>query len=484
MPLSHFKTLVDCQRANGVQLISGCNNGNTARKLITEIGATIREKLAAKLGSCCFSILTDGSQPRKTGQEKEMVMVRTVNDGVPVFYVVALVDMDSYGNANADNLKKAIDEVFLEKLGLPQATYEHHLIAATSDGASVNTGEYSGLLTQLKSSGRPWLVTIHCVSHRLELALKDCLMKDERFKTAKEFMVLLFYLFKKSGKIKRQFKELAKSLNVTVCSFAKAHGIRFINHVRKGLQKLLNNWPALMECLENAIATKDFKGPTHSKLQGILKKLKNFRLLSSCATFKALLDNVSLLSLSFENCDMQLFELPCLIQNVLETNTSLLDHDLKHFFANSNIQLAEDESVVTWQLAKKGDMRKSEENRVHVPVQKQSSDLLFFNVDSMSQEMGNALQKIVPSVNKCIEDRFKDTDNNLMKSMVWLDPANWGDAKEEVVMMQSLASQFIVPLQQQGFEVDALKREWPKLKNTEIFLWKCKKKPRICGQKY
>ncbi|ELU03198.1 hypothetical protein CAPTEDRAFT_195595 [Capitella teleta] len=100
---------------------------------------------------------------------------------------------------------------------------------------------------------------VHCISHRLELALKDCLLKEKNFKDMKDLMIILYYQFKRSGKLKRQFKELAKVLNATVYAFPKIHGTRFINHVRKGLTNLLNNWPVLKECLEKGIESGDFK---------------------------------------------------------------------------------------------------------------------------------------------------------------------------------------------------------------------------------
>lgn len=48
-------------------------------------------------------------------------------------------------SANIDNLKSAIDYCFLDKLGMKREHDTHHLITATSDGASVNMGSCNGL---------------------------------------------------------------------------------------------------------------------------------------------------------------------------------------------------------------------------------------------------------------------------------------------------------------------------------------------------
>ena len=46
-------------------------------------------------------------------------------------------------------------------------------MAVAADGAAVNFGRVGGVLSKIEASQAPWLVKIHCVAHRLELALKD-----------------------------------------------------------------------------------------------------------------------------------------------------------------------------------------------------------------------------------------------------------------------------------------------------------------------
>ena len=46
-----------------------------------------------------------------------------------------------------------------------------------ADGAAENTGIHNDLMTQMKADGRPWLLTIHCYSHPIELAIKNSLPK-------------------------------------------------------------------------------------------------------------------------------------------------------------------------------------------------------------------------------------------------------------------------------------------------------------------
>ena len=48
-----------------------------------------------------------------------------------------------------------------------------YMIGLGFDGAAVNLGSKKGLAALLKKDVAPWLVSVHCFSHRLELAVRD-----------------------------------------------------------------------------------------------------------------------------------------------------------------------------------------------------------------------------------------------------------------------------------------------------------------------
>ena len=221
----HFSVLVRCQKQNGVSLIQGKQDGKAAREFICSIGEAITEKVAVVLaGSDFMSILSDGSQARKTRSEKELVLTRVERGGLPCYFnVTSLVEMADHGGTNAESIKKGIDHVFKKEMGLLEHVYEKHVVSATSDGASVNTGIYKGVLTQLKAE-RPWLTTIHCVNHRIELALKDA--TNVPFLRNAELLYLTIYnLLRRSGALKEEVKEAAEVLGNTYYVLTRIHGI-------------------------------------------------------------------------------------------------------------------------------------------------------------------------------------------------------------------------------------------------------------------
>lgn len=141
LPLSSFKTFVVVQK-NGVQLLNKTDSNDRAAEFVHELADAISRKIAILLQSAvAFSVLSDGSQARKTGKEKELVMVRVIKAGQPVYFVAALEDIDEYGDANAENLHRSINNAFQNKLKIGMAQYTNALVSATADGASVNTGD-------------------------------------------------------------------------------------------------------------------------------------------------------------------------------------------------------------------------------------------------------------------------------------------------------------------------------------------------------
>lgn len=60
----------------------------------------------------------------------------------------------------------------LSKTDLSDWTYGDHLIGFGADGASVNFGKHNSVYQKLHEE-MPWLMGVHCIAHRLELAAKD-----------------------------------------------------------------------------------------------------------------------------------------------------------------------------------------------------------------------------------------------------------------------------------------------------------------------
>ena len=88
------------------------------------------------------------------------------------FYIVCFYHpnrIEDTESTTADGILHCIRSLLISK-GIPNWT--DHLVGFGADGASVNFGCRQGIYTKLKND-MPWLMGIHCLAHRLELACKN-----------------------------------------------------------------------------------------------------------------------------------------------------------------------------------------------------------------------------------------------------------------------------------------------------------------------
>ena len=135
-------------------------------------------------------MLSDGGQARRTSNEKKLVLVWVEKNGIPLYFVLTLLEIAELGDTDVVSLKKDLDSVF-EGENVLLLDYQAKLTSATSDGAHVNLGIYNWALTMMKKN-RPWLITIHCANHKLELPLKDAVKEILEFTECKKFYANIF----------------------------------------------------------------------------------------------------------------------------------------------------------------------------------------------------------------------------------------------------------------------------------------------------
>ena len=259
-----------------------------ARNYIQCIAQAVGEKCAEILAKKnAMSLLSDGSQARKTKSDKEMVMVRFENNGkylkyylvkkieiwksylvyllicfvgLPCYIFASLLEMAEWGGTGADALKKGIDSIFKVDGPLPLEDYQTKMVSCTADGASVNFGTKNGLLTQLDSD-RGWLIKIHCANHRIELAIKDA-MKNSSFNEIDNLYISLYNLAKNLGKIKTELKLAAEALNIQHYTLPKLKGTRFVGH----RITVIDMWPAIIIALQHVRADSKTPLPASSRV--------------------------------------------------------------------------------------------------------------------------------------------------------------------------------------------------------------------------
>ena len=172
-PYTDFKDLIELDALHGVTFLPNNTYANetACRDFINfSSDAIFKTDLQDKLKRANFiSILCDGPTDSAI-IEKECIYVLHV-DPDTFSPTLSLLSLKSPTSQDAEGILQAIKSA-LEEKGLDELWEK--LVFLCTDGASMNSGLKSGLIKQIKDE-IPWVGFMWCLSHRLELALKDAL---------------------------------------------------------------------------------------------------------------------------------------------------------------------------------------------------------------------------------------------------------------------------------------------------------------------
>lgn len=382
--------------------------------------------------------------------------------GIPTYFVASLLEMSDWGGTDAASLKKGIDSIFVEDGSIPVENYDSKLVSLTSDGASVNTGRISGLMTRFASE-RNWLVSIHCINHRVELAVKDALT-ETRFKEIDEFYQSNFNLLKNSGKIKSEIKMASEAQAIQHYTLPKMSGTRFIGHRRKALRVLLDLWPSFIMAYENVISDEKTIPETRAKVIGLLKKFKNFGILTLTCLYLDILEKTVPMSKVFEGERLLPFEIKSSVKETIADLSDYLDESyddidshLQRFKPDYNSE--GDAPILKSFYNSPNDKIKKKENRNPVLIVF-PTDMTHVNEETIcagKKVRESAAQKIVNT----LEQRFESLNENIFSLMNWCDPKNWTDEKDYGLdELTKFASHFEIPLAMTTYDSEKVRLEW------------------------
>jgi len=298
-PFADFPFSIKLRKRNGLHFLPGKDDENLCSTFLHFLAKALRSDIKAILSlTNFFAGEMDGSEARKTKDEKELIYCKVVIRGQPVELFLRCQKMIDFGCVDADCTKKAFDSAFLQDYGVSEERYNNLLIAACADGAGVNMGRISGACTLMKSS-RPWLLLIHRVNHRLKLAIADAFSSDASFKLLDEIMTSIYYLFHNRAKEKRLIIRLAQRLSVTWVPFVNPKGTRFQAHHYHSIRVMIVNYLTLVLFTENMIEAnnKTCKPDLKAQLRGYLNRWMTYGYLGALELYRRVLRLTSHLSL-------------------------------------------------------------------------------------------------------------------------------------------------------------------------------------------
>ena len=143
------------------------SNASRAREFVSAFASVLKTKKWSKiLDSPAVSILIDESSD--ISNSENMVIYICYLDTSSGEVVVTFLELAHAPDTTAAGITKALLTLF-HKHGLDT----RKVTCFASDGASVMTGWKNGVAAKLKENN-PYMLSIHCIAHRLALACNDC----------------------------------------------------------------------------------------------------------------------------------------------------------------------------------------------------------------------------------------------------------------------------------------------------------------------
>ena len=417
----------------------------------TEVIAEVeRKKMVNYLSKArYFSVLNDGSSDSSVS-EKELVYALFLVDGKPE---VTFISIESVKVADAAGILDCIKNAF-NRIGIIQFT--DRVVGLNVDGASVNTGKFTGLGVRVKAQA-PWLQLVHCFNHRLELAIKDAFQETPAYSAIETFITKLYYLYQQSPKRLQALKELAEAHQQSVPKPTKTGGTRWIDFKYNAMKNALDNYGIYMTHVEE-LAVNDSQPKKRAEIKGFLAKWKEASIPINMAIYLDVLAPLRRLSLAFQaefhdpvkhikrvqEFTWTMGKLKLLIDKSLSEENKILTH-YKRFLGH----------VVT------GDTESSYQG------------ITLHNYNSVTNALDRHYREIIVKVSDSMEMRFHDLSTSpVFKHLIQiLDTRTWpvedGSLFGESAIIE-LGDCFELLLRKNGCDVEQLTPEWISLKTHVI----------------
>jgi hypothetical protein len=151
---------------------------------------------------------------------------------------------------------------------------ETNLIGFCSDSASFMTLEHRGVASLLKAD-YPLVNSFHCMTHLLELAVKD---STESMKSATHFTIFvndLYKVFSLSPRNQRELSSVAEDLTVKLMKIQRVFDVRWVFSSFVAVKAVLRNLSALFQYFTAGASTESGRlSEERSNFKGLVNKLQ------------------------------------------------------------------------------------------------------------------------------------------------------------------------------------------------------------------
>lgn len=281
---SSHEGIVLLQKLNGLEMGHHHYERTSCTRMTELISHSMHEVMLEQIlkRNSPISIIVDGTTD-SSRVHYMIVYFQTIEERNPVIYFYRILEVHK---ETSQGLFDALMNAWKNEKKDLYNYMRKNLIGFASDGASVNVGRKGGLAQHLKNFAENPLFAIHCMAHRLELAIQHSFDDSvELKKLGKDMDKLINSVYSfyndKSHKRKTHLKDTAEKLKVQFIELIYIFDVRWIASNYRAMRKISEMWKVLVTDLSEISQDNHFSQSARKKANELQSSLKgkNFLLL-------------------------------------------------------------------------------------------------------------------------------------------------------------------------------------------------------------
>lgn len=274
IPFSTHPDIVLLQEMNGISM--GCHHYDrkSATLMMELMSSTMHETFIKHLVSknLPLSIILDGSTD---SSENHFLIVyfQAMEENVPIVYFYKLIEISV--DETAAGYFKSLADSFIEEERDLYNHLRHNLIGFASDGAAVMMGKHNGLIKHFQDFTNRPIYAIHCMAHRLHLAILRSFKSEPYFGKFENLFNDLYRFYNLHGhKRKAHLRATSKRLHEVMYELNYIFHVRWIASELNMLNNVNKMWHLVVTDLELISNDKQFDIKTQKKAKDLYLQLK------------------------------------------------------------------------------------------------------------------------------------------------------------------------------------------------------------------
>jgi hypothetical protein len=282
LSFTEYTRLIKLQKLNGLNCGTSEYSDHTCASMIDHVAQGMVQDIVSYIvtNEVKFSLMIDESTSVSNIQNL-IIYIRTAVDADVHVYFLGLIPLEVATAAAIYN--KLIE--YLNKIGLTENIVTEQMIGFGSDGASCMIGEFKGVATLLKKKN-PILKTVHCMAHRLELAVKNAVDSVNSISYFRDVVDCIYKVYSVSPKNQSELDKVADSLSIQLQKIKKVFDIRWVFSSYVAVCAIWNDFPALFYHFEQCSQDMNRCSKERSKFAGLVKKIQSWFFLAEMAMLK------------------------------------------------------------------------------------------------------------------------------------------------------------------------------------------------------